>query len=123
VRSTKINQSLGSSFEIRATDRAGNFIICDPVLTTTVRDNGKPAGESFSGLPQAESKVTVVNGDPGLNRIDVTVNGTMYKLTGLKNDATRTLDVSASMKPGSANTITITGHGSPNSSATAVISD
>jgi hypothetical protein len=123
VRSTKIVQSQSSSFTLRVTDVAGNVTTCDPVLTVTLRDAGKPTGEAFSGLLQSESKVTILNGSPGLNRIDVTVNGVTYKLTGLKDSQNRTLNVAASMKPGSANSITITGHGNPDASAMVVISD
>jgi hypothetical protein len=123
VRSTKINDRKRSAFELRVTDMAGNTRLCDPILALEIREAGQPASTSFSGIPQAESKISIENGDPGVNRLDVDVNGSIYKLTGLDANEVRTLDVASAMQPGDDNTITLTAHGRPGGTVFVVISD
>lgn len=123
VTATKIDQSKSSQVELKITDVAGNVTICDPVLTLVTRIAGKPETETFTGLPQAESKITLTNGSPGVNRLDVVVNGVTFKLTGLKNGETRRLDVASAMKAGSNNTISLSAYGKPGGSIDVIIAD
>lgn len=123
VKSTKIVQTSGSTVRLRVTDVAGNVTECDPVLHVAVRESGKPVTETFTGVPQAESKVTINNGNPGVKNLELNVNGTTFKVTGLKDDAIVNLDISSAMRAGNDNTITVTAHGKPGASAFVVISD
>ena len=125
VRATKINQAQSSVVALRVTDMAGNATECDPVLTSVIRDPGgdQPASETFSGLAQAESKVTIVNGDPGMKKVNLVVNGVKFKESGLAPAEVRTFDVAPAMRPGDGNTITISARGSKGASADIVISD
>ncbi|MGH3006864.1 MAG: Ig-like domain-containing protein [Gaiellaceae bacterium] len=123
VRATKINNSKSSSVELRVTDVAGNVTVCDPVITLVVREAGKPESQTHTGIPAIEHNVLIENGNPGLNRLDVTVNGHTWKLTGLKAGQVSTLDVASAMNPGTDNTITLTAYGKPGASALVVISD
>ncbi len=126
VRSTKINQSLSSTFELTVTDVAGNRTICDPVLTSVIRSIGddQPASQTFSGLPQAESRVTIMNGDPGMKKVKIVVNGVTFKETALAAGEVRSFDVASAMKAGNTNTIVITGYGGKQgATADIVISD
>lgn len=123
VRGTKINNSKSSSIELRVTDVAGNVTVCDPVITLVVREAGKPESQTHTGIPAIEHNVLIENGDPGVNRLDVTVNGQTWKLTGLKAGQVSTLDVASAMNPGNDNTITLTAYGKPGASALVVISD
>jgi hypothetical protein len=123
VRATKINQSLGSTVQLTVTDVAGNKTTCDPVIHVEVREAGKPSNATYTGLPQAESKVRITNGSPGLRRVDVIVNGTTWRVTGLRNGQVSTFDVASAMKPGTDNTIRIMGYGAPGADALVVISD
>jgi hypothetical protein len=123
VTSTKINQSLSSSVQLRVTDVAGNVTICDPVLAVSIREEGKPESQTYGGLPQAESKVTIANGNPGVRNLELNVNGTVFKVNGLKDGATTNVDVSSAMHAGNDNTITVTARGKPGASAFVVISD
>jgi uncharacterized repeat protein (TIGR01451 family) len=126
VRSTKINQSLSSTFELTATDVAGNTTVCDPVLTSVIRstDEDQPASQTFSELPQGESKITIVNGDPGMKKVKIVVNGVTFKETALAAGEVRSFDVASAMKAGNANTIVITGYGGKKgATADIVISD
>lgn len=123
VTATKVNQSLGSSVKLRVTDVAGNFFDCDPVLAVSIRDSGQPSVDTYSGLPQAESKVTVTNGNPGVKNLELTVNGQSFKVNGLADNAVAKVDVSSAMHAGNDNTITVTARGKPGATAFVVISD
>jgi hypothetical protein len=94
-----------------ATDLAGNQTTCDPIVTRVIRENGRPADQTFTDLPDFESKVTVSNGSPGVRTMDVVVNGITFKLTGLGAGEIRTIDVASAMLPGNGNVISLTAHG------------
>jgi len=94
-----------------AIDLNGNETTCDPIVTRVVRENGKPADQTFTGLPDFESKVTVSNGSPGVRTVDVVVNGITFKVNGLDAGEVRTFDVASAMLPGTDNVISITAHG------------
>ncbi len=123
VTATKINQALSSTVRLEVKDVANNVTVCDPVFTLVVREEGKPVTQTFTGLPQAESKVKIVNGDPGLAKLNITVNGKKFKEKDLADNVTQTIDVSSAMAPGNNNTITLEARGKPGGSATVVISD
>ena len=120
---TKINQSLGAQFGLKVTDVAGNVTVCDPVDLTVGRDPGKPATATFTGIPQAESKIMITNGTPGLTNLMITVNGWQFQVAGLKAGEVRELDVAWAMMAGDDNTITFTGLGKPGDSAWVLVHD
>jgi hypothetical protein len=123
ITATKINQSQPAHVTIQVTDLAGNVVTCDPVITLVQRSAGTDPQKTRSLVDQAENKILILNGAPGLKNFEASVNGVKFKATGLKDGETRTLDVSSAMVPGSNNVITVKGHGSQNSSAMVVISD
>ena len=124
VTATKINQSQSSTLQLEVKDVAGKVTICDPVDTTlTIGKKGKPVVETFTGLPQAESKVRIMNGAPGLTGLGITVNGKKLVIRNLADNADQTIDVARAMKAGNINTITLEGRGEPGSSAWILISD
>ena len=93
------------------------------MITLVVRERGRPATATFSGLPRAESKVQVLNGTPGIRNLLVTVNGVRFRLAGLRDGEERSLDVSSAMRPGDGNVIALAAEGKPGGSATVVIHD
>jgi CSLREA domain-containing protein len=119
VTATKRNQALASQLGLRVTNVAGRSTVCDPVLAD-LRDGPR---QTFSGLQQSESRLSLTNGDPGLRRVDVEVNGHDFRLDHLKDGEERKLDVSSAMRPGNHNTIRIKAHGGHKSSALLLISD
>lgn len=123
VTATKINQSQTAHVELRVTDMANNSVTCDPIITLVVRENGKPQSQTFTEVPQAESKVAILNGEPGVKNLDVVVNGQKFKVAGLGDGEQTTLDVSSAMLEGDNNTIMLTAYGKPDSSAVISISD
>jgi hypothetical protein len=122
VTSTKIDQTKRSRIEIRATDLAGNSRICDPIHVLVVRENGRPVEEISADVPAFENKVTIMNGSPGLNSLEVIVNGKKFKASGLKDGQTVTLDISSAMIHEN-NSITLRGHGKKGATADVFIWD
>ena len=58
--------------------------------------------EILTDIPQAESKVTVININPCLKNLSVTVNGKKLEVAGLKGTQERTIDISSAMVEGTA---------------------
>jgi hypothetical protein len=123
VTATKVNQALSSQVALEVRDVAGNRTTCDPVVALSVRVSGRPQEQVFGGLAQSENRVTILNGSPGVRNLQISVNGQRFRLTGLRDNAQTTLDVSKAMRSGSSNTVTVTADGKPGASATVVISD
>jgi hypothetical protein len=123
VVGTKIDPYQRASLVLSVGDTCRNVIACDPVVTTVIREAGKPEVEVFSGLPRQESKITIQNGTPGLRNLDIFVNRKKFKVAGLGDGRTTTLDVAAAMVDGDQNTIELVVHGKPGASALILISD
>ncbi len=121
VTGTAIDPALSMGLTFEAFDLSGNRVECDPVLATVDRETGRPATETFSGLPAAESNVTIRNGSPGISTADVVVNGVLYRLAGLRPGEEVALDVAAAMLPASDNPTSFTFHGRPGSRAVVFI--
>jgi len=123
ITATKINQSQAAHVAMTVTDVAGNSITCDPVIVLVQRSLGTDPQGTNTGIPQAENKVLIMNGAPGLKNAEAVVNGIRFKVTGLKDGENRTIDVTSAMRAGNDNVVTVTGHGPKGSSAMAVVSD
>ncbi len=123
ITATKINQSQSAHVTIQVTDLAGNVVTCDPVITLVQRSTKEDPQQSRARVSQAENKIQIMNGAPGFRTFTALVNGITFKVTGLRNDEVRTIDVSSAMRPGNKNVIYVKGHGPQDSSATVVISD
>jgi hypothetical protein len=123
VTATKIDPRLRSDLTLQVTTTTGRTLTCDPVIAQLVRQQGQPHQEVFRHLPQAESTLTLTNGKPGLEVVDVLVNGRLFRLDDLRDGQTRMLSVAAAMRPGSRNTIRVIDHAPLGSSALLVISD
>jgi hypothetical protein len=111
-------------YSFRATDTEGNETICDPVVADLLREGGSPSTQTWTGLPDFESKVTIANAaSGGVNSVSIDVNGTTFRMSGLSDGEERTIDVASAMLPGDVNTISATVHGSPGSAATIMIAN
>lgn len=122
VTATKINPSLSSRVELEIVDMAGKVVLCDPVLTMTVRERGKPVTQVLTGIPAMESNVMVFNENPGVTHLLIEVNGVTFRMQGLRPLEERSLDVSSAMHAGG-NTISLTAYGKPGGSAVVMIHD
>jgi uncharacterized protein YkwD len=128
VVQTDIDKNKPSMLEISVTDVAGNRTTCDPITTTlrvtrTVKAGRPAVQQSFGGIPQIEHRLEIFNGRPGLTRLDVIVNGRLYRLGGLRPKQHRYLNVERAMRPGRTNTITLRGYGKRGASALVRITD
>lgn len=123
VTATKQSPFERSRIQVAAIDTLGGVTPCDPILTLVVRVAGKPVTETFSDIPQEESKIGLVNGSPGIKQLVVNVNGVRFRLSGLKDGEERSLDVSSAMRPGSGNVISLSATGKPGGSASMLIHD
>lgn len=97
VTSTKIDQTKRAVISSTVTDGAGNVRVCDPIHVIAVRNAGRPETLVNTDVPRAENKVLIRNGSPGIANLTITVNGTKYKVTGLRNSAPTTVDISQAM--------------------------
>jgi hypothetical protein len=120
--STKIDQSQRSRVEMVVADLAGNRAVCDPILATLTADNAQEGEQTYSDVPQAENKVTVTNGTPGVKKVEVTANGKKFKLSGIQDGETQTLDISSALHPGD-NTVTVKVNGPRGATVNVVIWD
>lgn len=123
VTATKIDSSKKAQLELRVTDVAGNVTVCDPVHVLEVRQAGEPVSNVYDDIPEEEGVVDIMNNDPGVQRLDVNVNGTTWRVSGLRNGENRTLDVSSAMVAGNDNTVTLTAYGRPGGSVDVLIWD
>ncbi len=122
VTATKIDQTQRARIEIQATDGAGNVAICDPIHLIVSRDSGKPTTENLSAdVPRAEDKVTVRNGAPGLNKLDIIVNGQRFKVNLKKAGEETTIDISSAMHEGNNNVVDFQAHGKKGAWAEVII--
>ena len=89
-----------------------------------LREGGSPAAQTWSGLPDFESKVTIINPESGgVRSVTIDVNGVSFQMAGLSDGEQRTIDVGSAMTPGRTNTISATVLGSPGSTATIMIAN
>jgi hypothetical protein len=88
-----------------------------------VRGSGVSGTQTFSGLMQSESNVTLHNGSPGVRGVELVVNGVPFRVTSLAPNETRTVDVTSAMLPGTANAISVTARGQPGASMSVLISN
>jgi hypothetical protein len=123
VSATRVDEKKSAQLVIKAVDVAGNAISCDPVVTTVTKLRQDNGNQTFTGIPYAEHIVTVVNGKPGLRRLNVEVNGVMFAVKKLDDNETQVIDVKSAMRRGTNNTITLVPKGRKGESAEVTIAD
>ena len=123
VKATAVDKTKSLGVQVDFVDRAGNVGICDPIVLSVVRQNEKLQDETFYNVAQAESRVSIYNGEPGMKKVVIIVNGKKFKERNLRANEVRKFDVSAAMMPGATNTITVRVQGKKGASALIVIAD
>lgn len=121
LSATKIDQTQRARVEARVTDLAGNVALCDPILVLVSRGDNTPVVQTHADVPFEEDTVTITNGTPGLNSVEVIVNGKKFK-AHLKDGEEETLDISSALHAGD-NTVTLRGLGKKGGSANVMIWD
>lgn len=123
VHAEKSDLARRARFALAVVDLCENAVVCDPVLTTTVRTTGKPAADVLTGVPASESELTVLNGDPGVRNLEVRVNGDLVARLHLGDGESRRLDLASAMTAGEPNEIRLTSRGRPGGSATVLVAE
>jgi hypothetical protein len=123
VTATKLDQSTSSSVALQVIDQSGGITDCDPALISIGRESGVPRSVTLHQVARGESQVTIRNGLPGLTDLRLHVNGHVFIVGNLTDGQTRTVDISAAMRKGERNTITVQALGPRGSSATVLVSD
>jgi hypothetical protein len=123
VSATQIDTSVGFALAFNAIDTQGNVTACDPVASTLVRESGVSSKQTFGGLDQAEGRVAIYNGTPGVRSVTLNVNGTTFRISKLRDGEVRTVDISSAMRPGTNNVVSAVARGQPGTTASIVISN
>jgi hypothetical protein len=123
VTATKVIQTANSTFALRASDQTGATTDCDPAVVTVGHEPGESPAHIIHHVAKGESRLTMVNGMPGIDRLRILVNGHHVELGDLEDGQTVTLDLSSAMRDGTDNTVQVVAHGPPYSHAVVVISN
>jgi hypothetical protein len=87
------------------------------------REDDQPQDETFTNVPQADSRASIYNGDPGMRKVVVIANKTKFKEVDLRAGEVRKFDIASAMRPGANNTITVRVRGKKGATALIVIAD
>jgi hypothetical protein len=118
VTATRQNQALPAQVALRVTNVANRSLVCDPVVMRLADRGGGTTRQVFAGVAAVDSNVQLRNGAPGLDRVDLEVNGHTFQMDHLRAGEVRTLDVGSAMRVAGPDTLAVTTHGAPASSAT-----
>jgi Kelch motif len=121
LTATKLNSSLRSTVTLQVTSMDGASVTCDPIIAQLGGARGQAGVNVFRDVLQSESKLTLTNGQPGLDRVEVLVDGRRFELRDLRPGEVRTLDVGAALRRPTHNTIVVIGHGARDGTALLVI--
>ncbi len=137
---SKVNSSTGASIGLVATSLGGTpatvnvsstgtvtvtnagtcSTVFDPLLTSTIRQAGQPQTDTYSGIAQSESQLTIYDGTPGVSTMKLQVNGHSFTVPALQDGQKVGLDISSALGSGD-NTITVTSVGKPGGSAVLLV--
>ena len=104
-------------------DTCGRGKSFDPVITTLGIAAGNQVEQRFGGLLSAECYLQVFNGTPGLNWLEVSMNGHIFRLDSLTSGQTVSADLDSAMQEGDQNVVILTGGGAVGASAVVVIAE
>jgi hypothetical protein len=121
VTAYRVNPALGTVVSLEVVDVAGNVTNCDPALLE-VGGRGEARTATASDILPTERYVTVYNGRPGVNRLEIIVNKRTFAVNGLKAGEVRTIDIGKALHKGK-NVVTVKVEGNPKGSALVLISD
>lgn len=111
-----------ATVSVCAKDVAGNTTLCDPTVTTLTVTNRGPARQTFRGIPQDESFISIQNIGSGIRGLDIKVNDQKIRVAGLAENEIRVINLSSALTAGD-NTVTLIGYGLPGASAVIAIGD
>ncbi len=120
VTATKVNQSLSAQLQLRVTDMAGNFIDCDPVITTATRGTGAPVESETWTITRVERWITL-DGNAGVMSIKFDVNGKTFAAS-VREGERQVIDIASALVDGD-NKVSLRSSGKPGSEVDVMIAD
>ena len=120
VTATRISRALPARLDLLVRDVLGRTVSCDPILATMRVGKARFIQKRFNQVPSEEHKLIVQNGRKGLRRIAVSVAGKTISVK-LRAGEKRIIDIRRLLRPGSNNTVTITGYGRPGAHASIIL--
>lgn len=118
----KIDPSKYAQLSLKLIDKTGQTFISDSRLLNLTITEDKPVRSRLNALAPDQSKVRIRNGETGLKRLFVVVNGNVHIMRLSANQET-VLDVKEDMLDSNTNTIKLVGRGIIGSSADVAISN
>lgn len=119
----KQNSSLSATVNAQASDVNGGSASFDPVVTLLEARSAGAVRETFYNLPAAEHYVRVQNGSPGLQWLCMVVNGRLFVVNPIGDQADIMVDVGMAMIPGDNNTVILVAQGVSGASGLVMIGD
>jgi hypothetical protein len=123
ILATKQNASERAWVNACVYDGCNNHKQFDPLLDqVTVAENGTVL-QVYNSLASAEHFIRLANGQPGLSRVKLVVNGRTFEVNPFGPGQVVLLDLRAAMQEGNQNTIVLLGWGEPGASAEVQLTD
>lgn len=120
---SKVNSGTNNAVvNVLVEDSCGVGKSFDPIITTVEILSGNTVRQRFEGLPAPEGFLFVRNGTPGLERLDVDINGRVFTVA-LTDGQEVASDLRHAMLEGDDNVVTLTGYGAVGSSAFVTLTD
>jgi hypothetical protein len=94
----------------------------DPIFTVLKLATGQWVRQTFANIAQTDRFLTVTNGDPGMERLEIWINSRLYRTVALKENETSSLDLAAAMTE-TENSISFVGYGELGASANIMVVD
>ena len=120
---SKVASGLPAAVNVLAIDTCGRGASFDPVITTLEVTTGGQVEQRFAGILAAERYLRVINGSPGLTKLEVMLNGYTFRLDSLVAGQTVAADLGTAMHEGDANVVVLTGYGEAGASALVLLTD
>ena len=111
LTAAKLTNGVPAAVNVLAIDTCGRGKSFDPVVTTLEVTSGNRVHQRFTGILSAERYLQVINGTPGLARLEVNLNGHVFRLGPLAAGQSVAADLSPAMNEGDANVVVLTGYG------------
>ena len=110
-----------------AEDSTGHVCSTDPVMVDVLRVKGQPVTVTVKGedgtFSANDRYVKIINGSAGLTQLEISVNGTKFKQTAMRDDTDYRLDIGSALRILGENLVTVTAKGKPGGEATVLFSD
>jgi autotransporter-associated beta strand protein len=118
----KVDGGQPAAVNVIVMDKCGRGKSFDPIITTLEVLSGNKVQQRFEGLLSAEHYLNVINGSPGLTRLEVNLNGRVFALN-LTDGQRVASDLRSAMREGTDNVVILTGYGAVGSSAFVTLTD